>query len=37
VQKTATARLAETAETEKGDLAAAEIAQATQDGETAGE
>ena len=31
VQKTAEARLADTAEAQKGDLAAAEIAQATQD------
>jgi voltage-gated potassium channel len=37
VQKTAKARLADTAEAQKGDLAAAEIAQATQDDTPAGE
>jgi voltage-gated potassium channel len=37
VQKTAEARLADTAEAQKGDLAAAEIAQATQDDAPAGE
>ena len=37
VQKTAEARLADTAEAQKGDLAAAEIAQATQDDTPAGE
>jgi voltage-gated potassium channel len=37
VQQTAEARLADTAEAQKGDLAAAEIAQATQDDAPAGE
>jgi voltage-gated potassium channel len=37
VQKTAKARLADTAEAQKGDLAAAEIAQATQDDAPAGQ